>query len=80
MNREQLMKRIQELGFTVDDAVLYLDTHPNCPHAMAYYRVQQDLLRQARQEYQQKYGPLTVHHVQGETWAWAQQPWPWEGV
>lgn len=30
MNREQLFYRIQQLGFTVDDIVLYLDTHPNC--------------------------------------------------
>lgn len=60
MNREQLFCRIQQLGFTVDDIVLYLDTHPNCQKALAYYQRQRDLLREAREEYNRKYGPLTV--------------------
>ncbi len=81
MNREQLFCRIQQLGFTVDDIVLYLDTHPNCQKALAYYQRQRDLLREAREEYNRKYGPLTVDDLQADanTWTWVQQPWPWEG-
>ena len=37
MNQKALLKIIYETGFAIDDTVLYLDTHPDCEEALAYY-------------------------------------------
>ena len=41
-NRMQLLQKINEVSFAVDDILLYLDTHPCCEDALAYYREQSE--------------------------------------
>ena len=38
--RNQLLQKINEVSFALDDILLYLDTHPCCEKGMAYYREQ----------------------------------------
>ena len=52
-SREELMKRIKEHSFAVDDLLLYLDTHPDCQAGMAYYRRALAANRQAVARYEQ---------------------------
>ena len=69
-SKAQLLQRINEVSFAVNDILLYLDTHPCCEKGMALYR-----------EYAQCYGPLTVDDAlesDGNTWKWMEQPFPWE--
>ena len=35
MNKQQLFAFITEVSFALDDISLYLDTHPECPKALA---------------------------------------------
>ena len=37
MNKQQLFAFITEVSFALDDISLYLDTHPECPKALAAY-------------------------------------------
>ena len=38
-NRDQLLMRVYETGFALDDILLYLDTHPSDQEAMNYYHM-----------------------------------------
>ena len=75
-----LLQQVYEVSFAMDDAVLYLDTHPGDLEALNYYYYVAELRQQAVQAYEAKWGPLTVDGVMDENyWSWVQDPWPWEG-
>ena len=78
MNKEELMKKIQSLSFAKVEAELFLDTHPECGNALAFYRKTTDELNTAMEEYQAKYGPIVAAAVSGERWDWVDTPWPWQ--
>jgi spore coat protein JB len=79
MDRDKLFRTIQMYGFAIDGIVLYLDTHPNCQHALNYYHKYNELKREAVEEYNRLYGPLTTRQVKSrEKWTWTNEPWPWE--
>lgn len=78
-DREKLFRFITEVGFAIDDILLYLDTHPCDKQAMEYYDSYRKLYTQAAAEYSKNYGPLTVDDVNScNYWAWVKDPWPWE--
>lgn len=79
MNEAQLYRRIQMLGFVLDDIGLFLDTHPSDFSAIEYYNKYNKLFREAKEEYERKYGPLSLSQP-GEinSWDWVKGPWPWE--
>ncbi len=75
----RLLQAVMEADFCLYDTILYLDTHPNCPYGLAYYRqlcAQKDAAHHA---YTQAFGPLTAQSVAPCTsWSWCDAPWPWE--
>lgn len=81
MNTEQrrLMQQIYEAGFVLDEAVLYLDTHPCDGEALAYYEAYRKLYAKLVKEYTVQFGPLTADSVAvTNQWTWVKTPWPWE--
>lgn len=81
MNAEQgrLMRQIYEAGFAIDEAVLYLDTHPCDEEALAYYEAYRKLYAKLVKDYTIQFGPLTADQVAvTNQWTWAKTPWPWE--
>lgn len=79
MDRDKLFRTIQMYGFAIDEIVLYLDTHPNCQNALNYYHKYNNLKREAVEEYNRLYGPLTAKQIRSrEKWTWTNEPWPWE--
>ncbi|CDC50257.1 putative uncharacterized protein [Clostridium sp. CAG:58] len=78
-SRQALMKQINEASFAVDEAVLFLDTHPDCAQAMQYYQSAVGARKAAMDAYQSRFGPLLVDDVIGNTWTWVTEKWPWEG-
>lgn len=78
-DRAKLFRYIQELGFALDDVVLYLDTHPQDEEALIYYEKYKKMYRDATHEYEKYYGPLVNESVNTENgWSWVDAPWPWE--
>lgn len=77
--KESLMKQINEASFAMDDAVLFLDTHPNDPAAMQYYRNAVSMRKNAMDAYERQFGPLMIDSVNGNCWDWVTETWPWEG-
>lgn len=78
MCKVKMKRNIQKLAFAVHEAVLYLDGHPCCKKALAYYHKYNALLQEAVCEYEKNFGPLTQYGVTGDEWTWIKGPWPWE--
>jgi len=77
----RLLRRIQELEFVAVEINLYLDTHPNDTRAITEYNRVHDELMQAAEQYERICGPLMgfgQSRNNGNSWLWAEQPWPWE--
>ena len=67
--RERLLKQIQAYDFALYDTILYLDAYPNSREALNSYNKYARLSARARQEYEQKFGPLTPPNEANE-WKW----------
>ena len=77
-----LLYKIQIYGFVLDEARLFLDTHPDNATALEYYRKYSELYRDAVGEYESSCGPLTANSkssTDGESWRWIEGGWPWNG-
>ena len=71
--RENLLNRINEVSFAVNDILLYLDTHPKCKEGLAFYQECDKERQKLMKEYSQCYGPLTIDDALesgGDTWKW----------
>lgn len=79
-DREAMLFKVQSYSFAVYEAILYLDTHPCDPVALAEIEEYKRLYHIAAAEYSERYGPLTAQSPcnQGNSWAWIDCPWPWE--
>ena len=58
--RQRLLKQIQMHDFAITEVVLYLDGHPTCQPALAYYEKHKKLRDEAVALYNQQFGPLTI--------------------
>jgi spore coat protein JB len=77
--REALLRRIQVCDFALNDAALFLDTHPNDVEALDFYRKYSAMRREAGAEYAAKYGPIAqTDYADSPTWSWVDSPWPWQ--
>ena len=78
-SQSQLMQSIYETGLSLDDTILYLDTHPNDMAAMDYYRKLRDAYHEQTIQYSRQYGPLYASKVFNcNNFCWATNPMPWE--
>lgn len=80
-SRCQLLKRIDQISFAVNDMHLYLDTHPCDQKALTYCKELVTERKKLLKEYADAYGPLTIDCTvqnSSDSWKWAQQPFPWE--
>ena len=79
MNREELMYLIQQAGFALVDANLFLDSHPQNQMALDYFTDVQRQYTELQAEYEMMFGPLPAFDTDTEQgWTWIQAPWPWE--
>ncbi|MDO4544521.1 MAG: spore coat protein CotJB [Bacillota bacterium] len=79
--RTELLRKIQQLNFTMIELGLYLNNQPDCCEAQALFDKTRDQYQAARAEYEDCYGPLTYSGVDTceDGWSWINGPWPWEG-
>ncbi len=77
--RERLLRRVRAADFAVIDAGLYLNTHPECPDGLEYFRRARSERDSAARAYEAAVGPLTVDSASADGgWDWIAEPWPWE--
>jgi spore coat protein JB len=78
--REDLLNKVREFGFAMIDLDLYLDTHPDDVEKIKVYNQYLIQEKQATDEYEKRYGPLSLGSdvLNSYPWTWASTPWPWE--
>ncbi len=79
-NRVAMMQRIKAYDFALVEMNLYLDTHPDDCQALALFKMYREKRSQLVEEYEALFGPyiVTVDNVQGDTFTWINDPWPWD--
>ena len=79
-SREAMLREVDQAGFAVVDANLYLDTHPCDAAAIDYYNQMANAYRNAAAAFEAQFGPLTASaNTDAAYWSWINDPWPWEG-
>ncbi len=84
-DREQLMTKINQISFFLDDLGLYLDTHETDAHALTLYHDKANECAQLRREFAENFYPLTklcVPYCKGleSSFCLQEGPMPWEGA
>ncbi len=81
-NEYQLMKKVYETSFALDDLGLYINTHPCDKEAKSAYASMKLAEEKAEEAYIMGTGrPIRqVHAAKENVNDWAAKPWPWEGV
>ncbi len=85
---EDLLRKIQEISFTVDDLRLYLDTHPKEPQGLEALKAALQKQKGLLQEFALSFYPLTMDSMtqiyeqnpQSTCYCWSKGPMPWEGA
>jgi len=78
-NDTALLRKIQEIDFSLYEIILYLDAYPNCGEALNYYHSLLDTRAMLVKEYEHKHGPLTAFsNTSCNSWDWTKTPWPWQ--
>ncbi|MBE6837403.1 MAG: spore coat protein CotJB [Ruminococcus sp.] len=77
--KQMLLNRIRKYSFALDEARLFLDSHPDCAEAVKYYEKNLALYNKAVEEYERRFAPMACNGaVRNGKWAWNTTPWPWE--
>lgn len=79
--RKDLLHHINVVSFAANDAQLFLDTHPTCNEALAFFHENNKMRNHLLREYAKYYGPLTVDTTVencSDRWNWINEPWPWQ--
>lgn len=78
-DKDKLRHYIDVASFAVDEAKLFLDTHPDDKEALEYFNHYNKTRKHAVAEYSACFGPLVVEEADCEKeFQWATKPWPWE--
>ena len=75
----QLLLKIYELDFAINDLSLYLDLHEDDKDIYLYFKKCTDKYRELVNEYERKYGPLEIDESNYDNYEWVQGKWPFEG-
>lgn len=77
--RTKLIRAIQIHDFALVEVTLYLDGHPTCRPALAYYEKHRKMREEAVECFNRQFGPLTIlENENPDRWTWVDDPWPWE--
>ncbi len=78
--REAKLFNVMQYSFAINDLNLYLDLHPEDTTTLKLFQDMVKEEKEAKKEYMQSYGPLTVSKVKGDKFDWIDNPWTWENL
>ena len=78
--KEKLLLLIYENDFALNDLSLYLDLHPEDEQIYKLYKVYTEKENKLVEEYERKYGPLSLTESNYDSYMWYKGKWPFEGV
>ena len=74
--REAMLKKLSAAQFTLWEMHLYLDTHPWDLQMVEAHNRASSKAKALREEFEDRFCPLTAAKAQG--FEWLKGPWPWE--
>lgn len=84
MEREELLSKINEVSFAVNDLTLYLDTHENDSEALNCFTERLQERTRLMKAFAGKFYPLTQVCMAdcgvSDKFSWTEGPMPWEGA
>lgn len=82
--REEMLSKIMEVSFVLDDLTLYLDTHCQDSQAMDLYQKKSQERKDLKQQFAAAFYPLTRDCImdckKDKAFCWQEGPMPWEGA
>ena len=76
--QEELLLKIYENEFALNDLGLYLDLHPNDGNIYKLFKEYVSNYEKYKKEYEDKYQPLDKCFINSSKYAWTSNPWPWD--
>ncbi|MBO4278123.1 MAG: spore coat protein CotJB [Clostridia bacterium] len=82
LQKDALMRRIQEARFAAHECALYLDGHPGNRKALNMHRAFTKTAAELTAQYESRFGPLTADSASGGNgvWLWVAGGWPWRNT
>lgn len=78
INKQELMQKIMEYKFAINDMALFLDTNPCNENALKKHREYVEKYEKSKNKYEKTYGPLCID-TETDSWdKWVYASWPWE--
>ena len=79
--KEYALLMVQMYDFCAHELTLYLDNYPNDSNAIRLRDEYKKAAMEALNQYEMKYGPLSLSSstLSATPWAWDTKTWPWEG-
>lgn len=79
-DQAKLLTEIDSLCFALTDLNLYLDINRNDKDIINLYNQYRQKKTNLLEQYQNKYGPITLdsESLNKTPWGWDNSPWPWE--
>ena len=80
--KEELLYNLLKYKFVTNEIALYLDVHPNDVEMIKLYNNYIQEEKKACNEYEKNFGPITLdsNYLNGNSWNWTMNNWPWEGT
>ncbi|MBR2289946.1 MAG: spore coat protein CotJB [Clostridia bacterium] len=78
MNRNELMQKIMENKFAINDMALFLDVNPCSSQALKKHNEYVQNYNKYKERYEKEYGPLSIDSETNSWETWVYDPWPWE--
>ena len=76
--REELLYKIMEVDFAINDLNLYLDLYPEDKEVYEKFKMYTKECMNLKDEYSKMYGPLMLDETDYDMYKWEEEPWPWE--
>ena len=79
--QQAMMMKLQQVGLTMDDLRIYLDTHLEDSFAIERFNMAADDYRTLLEEYGEMYGSLTEtcpQDADADEWIWGMSEFPWQ--
>lgn len=74
--KDELLLKIYEYNFALNDLSLYLDLHPNDNDIYNLFKEYTLMEEQYMKEYERLYGPLEINETNYDDYMWDKGPWP----
>lgn len=78
-DKGELLMKIYEYDFAINDLSLYLDLHPDDMGVYRLFKMYTEKQADCVRMYEKKFGPLELDSSDYECYMWEKGPWPFTG-